>query len=63
MWTMEEIEAWGRNDIAALKGIEREPAGPARDPNTKSDDTWQEQWKSDVARKQAEDIARLRSGR
>ena len=56
-WSIDEIKAWGRSDTAALSG---EP--PAPEPAAKSDDSWQEQWKHDVAAKQQAAYEELKHG-
>ena len=64
-WSIAEIEAWGRNDIAELKRL----AGGAVDPLPRDEpcavepDDWHAQWLKDVEAKNAEDMRRLCRGR
>ena len=67
-WSIEEIEAWGRSDALALQDMERGLTPTqvmAAQPRTEhpmggSDDSWQDEWKRDVAAKQAAAFAELK---
>ena len=61
VWSIEEIEAWGRNDIPALAGAAApeptpDPAGP------KSDASWHDEWRRDVAAKQKAAFEAMKHG-
>jgi Phage terminase large subunit len=70
-WSVEEIMAWGRDDIAAVTQLEgtiatMPDAAPIPAPNggdAKSDDSWQDQWRADVAARQKAAYERMKTGR
>ena len=63
-WSIEEIEAWGRNDIAALKGMESgQPVTEAQRQPGEPPENWRDEWKEEVAAKQRAALERMKTGR
>ncbi|MGO8683978.1 MAG: hypothetical protein ACLQUT_05295 [Thermoleophilia bacterium] len=65
-WSIEEIEAYGRDDLAAALALERgiKPGiEPDPEPNTsKSDNSWQDEWRQQVKDRRAAAYEILKRG-
>ena len=58
-WSMAEIEAYGRDDIEELRRLEGGVSAHVEDQVAPPSESWQEQWRKDVAEKQAKDYEAL----